>query len=505
MEQWFRMIKMPRMSATQFIRRLPLCRWLCALPAAWLLAGCATNPVTGESDYVLMSEQQEISLGQRYNREILKEMPPYDDARLNALVQSIGARLAAHSHRTGLDYRFTIVDSSTVNAFALPGGYIYITRGMLAYLNSEAELAAVLGHEIGHVTARHSVRQHSAATTANVLGTVVSVATGIQGIDDLTDMAGTALVRGYGREHELEADRLGAEYMARSGYDPDAMLEVIGILKDQETFEKKRAREEGREPNVYHGLFSTHPKNDARLQEVVRAARAHKTSSSTRINRDDFIRSLEGLPFGDSASQGIVSGNRFYHESLDFTIAFPTGWQIDNRADRVVAMPAGKDGLMTLETDELDRRMPARDVLKKRMQLHDLRRGEQISSSGMTGYTGIASSKTPFGTRPVRYIVLMRDKTAWIFAGTARDKRNPYKYDRQIIASAKTFRSMNTEDEKPAGGNHLHIIRAGNNSRYRDLATRSPIDRHAEEQLRLLNDQYPKGEPRSGQLLKTVR
>ena len=479
--------------------------WLQTLLAAWLLAGCAANPVTGKSDYVLMSEQQEIALGQRYNREILKEMPAYDDAKLNAMIQSIGDKLAAHSHRTSLDYRFTVVDSPTVNAFALPGGYIYITRGMLAYLNSEAELAAVLGHEIGHVTARHSVRQHSAQTTASVLGTVVSVATGIGGVDDLTDMAGTAIVRGYGREHELEADRLGAQYMARSGYDPDAMLEVIGILKDQETFEKKSAREEGRKPNVYHGLFSTHPRNDARLQEVVRAARAHKTGTSTRINREGFIRSLEGLPFGDSASQGIIRGNRFYHESLDFTLAFPSGWQIDNHEDRVVATPDSGDGLMQLKMVELEKRMSARDVMTNLMQLTDLRRGEQISNGDMKGYTAIASAKTSFGIRPVRHIVLIRDKTAWIFSGTAKDKRNPYRYDRQIIASAKTFRPLNAQDRRLASGNRLHIIRAGSKTRYSDLAGKAPIERHAEEQLRLLNDQYPKGEPHKGQLLKTVR
>jgi predicted Zn-dependent protease len=205
------------MHCPPFNRHMPPCQGIWLLPLVWLLAGCATNPVTGESDFVLMSEQQEIALGQRYNSEILQEMPAYEDEKLTAMVQSIGEELAAHSHRSGLDYRFTIVDSPSVNAFALPGGYIYITRGMLAYLNSEAELAAVLGHEIGHVTARHSVRQHSAATTANVVGVVVSVTTGIQGVDDLTSMVGTAIVRGYGREHELEADRLGAEYMARSG------------------------------------------------------------------------------------------------------------------------------------------------------------------------------------------------------------------------------------------------------------------------------------------------
>ena len=197
---------------------------------SWLITGCATNPVTGSSDFVLMSEEQEISLGQKYSTEIQEEMPAYPDPVLDELLQRVGRKLASHSHRPELDYHFTIVDSSQVNAFALPGGYIYITRGMLAYLNSEAELAAVLGHEIGHVTARHSVRQQSTSAVTGILGAVLAASTGIQGADSLTSMAGTAIVRGYGREHELEADRLGAEYLARSGYDPDAMLEVVSVL-----------------------------------------------------------------------------------------------------------------------------------------------------------------------------------------------------------------------------------------------------------------------------------
>ena len=146
--------------------RIPLYHGMWLLVFTWLLAGCATNPVSGESDFVLMSEQQEIALGQRYNSEILKDMPAYEDAKLTAMVQSIGEELAAHSHRSGLDYHFTIVDSPTVNAFALPGGYIYVTRGILTHFNSEAELAAVLGHEIGHVTGRHGAERLSAATLA---------------------------------------------------------------------------------------------------------------------------------------------------------------------------------------------------------------------------------------------------------------------------------------------------------------------------------------------------
>ncbi len=205
--------------------------WLALLLAPWLtgLPGCATNPVTGSSDFVLMSEQQEIALGRQSHPQILKESPEYTNAQLAAYVQRVGAKLAAHSHRSNLIYRFTLLDSPDVNAFALPGGYIYITRGLLAYLNSEAELAAVLGHEIGHVTARHSVRQQSASTATGLFGAVLAGVTGVSAAGDVANIAGTALVRGYGREHELEADRLGAEYLARSGYDPQAMLRVIHV------------------------------------------------------------------------------------------------------------------------------------------------------------------------------------------------------------------------------------------------------------------------------------
>ena len=167
---------------------------------------------------------------------MLKQYRVYDDPALQQYVQSVGDKVAKLSHRNNLFYRFTLLDSTQVNAFALPGGYIYITRGLLVYLNSEAELAAVLGHELGHVTARHSVRQHSMSTTTNLLGALIGAASGVQGVGQLTNMIGTGIVRGYGREHELEADGLGVEYLARAGYDPAAMEKVITTLKNQELF-----------------------------------------------------------------------------------------------------------------------------------------------------------------------------------------------------------------------------------------------------------------------------
>ena len=158
-----------------------------------------------------------------YKRQ-LKQYPRYPDQALQAYVQQVGERVARHSHRGQLDYHFTVIDSPDINAFALPGGYIYIHRGLMAYLGSEAELAAVLGHEVGHVTARHGVRQQSQSTAWGVLGQAVAMGTGVGAAADVTGVLGNAVVRGYGRDMELEADGLGAEYLARGGYDPQAMI-----------------------------------------------------------------------------------------------------------------------------------------------------------------------------------------------------------------------------------------------------------------------------------------
>ena len=470
-----------------------------------LLSACATNPVTGYSDFVLMSEEDEIRLGQKYSAEIMQEMSAYKDPALEEMVQRVGKQLASHSHRPGLDYQFTIVDSSSVNAFALPGGYIFITRGMLAYLNSEAELAAVLGHEIGHVTARHSVRQQSTATVTGILGVVVAASTGIDGVDSLTNMASTAVVRGYGREHELEADRLGAEYLAKSGYDPEAMLEVVGVLKDQEAFDIAVARQEGREPNVYHGLFSTHPDNDARFREVVNAANKYKSGNTPRIGRDGFLLRLDGLAFGDSEAEGIVRDNRFYHKDLDFSLTFPEDWRIENQTDRIIATPESEDGVIQLTVADIPHGVSAEQFVKQHMQLDRPRLGKKFSAGKLQGYTAVANGSTPFGTQRVRYVVVYRKGSAYIIAGAAAGKNKGKAYDEATLATASSLHALSAAGKKLATGMKLDIIRITRGMTWSELAQHSPITDYPEEQLRLLNDQYPDGEPEPPGMLKIVR
>jgi len=478
--------------------------FIIVLAALLLAPGCATNPVTGESDLVLMSEATEIRVGRQSHPEVIKQYGRYDMPTLQAHVQQVGEQLAANSHRSNLIYRFTVLDSPEVNAFALPGGYIYVTRGLLAYLNSEAELAAVLGHEIGHVTARHAVRQHSAATVTGVIGSVIATQTGVHGAQELLNVLGTAIVRGYGREHELEADRLGAEYLARSGYDPQAMIGVIRVLKSQELFEQQLAKEEKREPRVYHGLFATHPDNDQRLQEVVASAARFKAAGEPRLNRDGYLRTLDGLTFGPSEREGVVRGNRFYHKELGFALRFPEQWHVDNLPTALLAKPPANDGLLHIGVQDLNKRISPREFMIQRLKLDDLHHGEAFDHGGLLGYTAVTEARTPFGRRQTRVTVLYFNTRAFIFSGATKDPEHPFQYDSAFLDTARSFHAL-TEAEKPlATALRLRIILARAGTAFAALARESRIPSHPEAQLRLLNGYYPQGEPAPGLLIKIV-
>lgn len=471
------------------------------ISACIMATGCAVNPATGGLDTVLMSEKKEVSIGKENHEKILKSMPIYNDPEINAYVNAVGQKLAKKGHRSHLEYTFTVIDSPDINAFALPGGYIYINRGLMNYLNSEAQLAAVLGHEIGHVTARHSVRQHSAGTAASIVSAVLAVGTGSSTIGDLSNVAGAALVSGYGRDHELEADSLGAEYLFKSGYDPQAMVEVIGVLKDQEQFAKYRAKEEGTKVQSYHGLFASHPRNDTRLQEVV--GKAGKLAESQQETfTGDFRERLEGMEFGESDKSGVRRGSRFYHKLMNFTVAFPGNWKLQNSPNAVVAYPAKQDGFLQLQVQGDLGSLTPQAFIEERLKIDDLRDGEVLDQYGLRGYTGTVSATEKRG--PVRVAVIYHNDQAFYFSGVNRRPNASFNYDPFFVAAIKSFRPLKSSEFKLAAGLKIKYIKATPGTTYESLAKNSKIDKYALEQLRLLNGHYPRGEPEPGQWIKIV-
>ena len=293
-------------------------RWLTFVLAAGLAAGCATNPVTGKRELAFMSEAQEIATGKQLDTEVRQEMGVYDDTALQQYVEDIGLRLAAKSHRPGLPWHFAVVDVPAVNAFALPGGFIYVTRGIMPFLDNEAELAGVLGHEIGHVTARHAVQSFTRSTGVG-LGLLLGgiFVPEIQPFSDLAQTGLGVLFLRYSRDDEREADRLGAEYAGQTGWEPSAVPHFLSTLGRIDEASDRRGI-----PN----WLSTHPQPEdrvQRLEDAVRKVRASAPDTKWATNRDDFMRRIDGLVYGDNPADGIVRGNAFLHPDLRLALEFP--------------------------------------------------------------------------------------------------------------------------------------------------------------------------------------
>jgi len=477
-----------------------------ALAAALVAGGCATNPVTGKSDIVTMSVAQEVEIGRQMHPKVLQEYGRYADEELQAYVSDLGQRIAAVSHRPDLQYTFTVLDSDEVNAFALPGGYVYITRGIMAYLNSEAELAAVLSHEVGHVTARHAVRQQTGATAAGVGATVIGILTGSGDLANVANMAGTALVRGYGRDMELESDSIGAQYLARLGYPPDAMIDVVRLLKNQEILEVQIARQEGREPRVYHGVFSTHPDNDTRLREVVAAAGKAGDVQARPDGRDAYLKAITGLPLGPSREQGVVRGNRFYHGTLGMTVAFPTGWAIQNQPTKVVGVAPQKEAFLQVSAAPPPPGVQPKELLSRSLAGVPLADAQPLEANGLQGYSAIAREVAlPWGNRgPARVAVLYYNGLAYLFTGSSRLTSSFAATDPVLMSSIKTFRRLRDNELRLAEPNRIKLVKAAPGASIEQLAAVSPIEKYPAERLRLLNDLYPDKQPTPGQWLKVV-
>jgi predicted Zn-dependent protease len=463
--------------------------------AALALGGCASNPVSGNKDFVMMSEQQEIALGRSSDVEVRKQYKVYANPDLQSYVNRVGQKLAEHSHRPNIHYTFTVLDSPEINAFALPGGYVYITRGILAYLNSEAEMAAVLGHEIGHVTARHGVRQQSAAQATSLGISIASIFVpqlNSQAGHDLSNTLGSALLSGYGRDHELESDRLGAQYLARSEYDPQAMIRVIGVLKNQESFDAQIAKQEGREPSHYHGTFATHPDNDTRLQQVVGEA-SHLTVANPRENKSEFLKQTDGLVFNDSVDEGVVRGNRFIHPELGIAITFPQDWSVKNSPTQLVALSPGIDAAIQLKID------PKPVGAATEYALRALGNPNSVESLEIENLPAAVGS-----LNNILLGVIYFDRKAFLIQCNAKTPATLETQRAAMKAAIHSFHVLSPAEKNAIKPLTLNIITARKGDTYARLAQHSPLGKNAESYLRLINAQYPQGEPAAGQMLKVI-
>jgi len=435
------------------------------------LTGCTVNPATGESVFTGgMDAAQEISIGRQQHPQIIRTFGgEYGSPELRRYIDSVGQLLARTVERRDLTYKFTVLNSGIVNAFALPGGYVYISRGLLTLAENEAEIAGVLAHELGHINSLHHGRRQGSETIAGLLiagAGIAASAVGIGGIGgDQIGQLGSAVaqgvLRGYSREHELEADSLALRYMSRVGYDPMAMVEFLKKMRGDARLEARRL---GQSPDKVdaNNYLATHPAPIERVQKASALASRYRVSQPM-LARDIYLQKIDGIIYGDDPDQGFIRGRDFIHPKLRFRFTVPEGFQLFNSPTQVRAI--GPDGAAII-FDSAQRPSDGpvsyyvTNVWARGARLGGL---ETIYINGLEAATATARVNTNSGARDVRLLAIRKDlQTIFQFAFLTK----PGQTERWSTPFRRTSHSFRLLSESEAAAIRplrirLHRVRSG--------------------------------------------
>lgn len=466
-----------------------------------LYNSCATNPVTGKKQVVLMSESQEIAMGKEADPQIIAQYGLYEDKSLQAFITEKGKQMAAISHRPKLDYQFRIVDSDIINAFAVPGGYVYFTRGIMAHFNNEAEFAGVLGHEIGHIAARHSVEQQRNA----ILGQIGIIA-GVVLAPDLARFAESAsqglglLLLKFGRDAERESDRLGVEYSSKIGYDAK---EMAGFFQ---TLERKSAESgQGELP----GFLSTHPNPGDRFVTVGKLATEWKQKlnlTNAQVNRNTYLKKIEGLIYGEDPKQGYLENSVFYHPVLKFQFSVPQGWNYQNTPTQVQLAP--KDGkalmMMTLAKGNSLQTAANGFIQQNNLQLLD---SKDVNVNGLPALAMMADVKPQQGQQqqPIRTVsyFIQYGELIYLLLGVSgtSDFDNYLSFFTNAQQSFKELTDPARLNKKPE---RVRIVTVSNSTTLEQALRNNKANTKRLEELAILNGMKLTDRVEQGTLIKVI-
>lgn len=456
-------------------------------------SACTTNRATGEQSFTaFMSPEEESKVGAEEHPKMLEQFGGvYDDAALSAYVRAIGRKLVAQSEIPNAQFQFFVLNDETVNAFALPGGYVYISRGLIALCEDEAELAGVIGHEIGHVVARHSAQRYSSAmatniglTAASILGSVFGVP---QGVGDIVSFGAQAALQSYSREHEMEADRLGARYMSKANYDPHALTDFFGKLDAQNQIEAAKAGRSGDQFTI----MSTHPRTSDRINQA-RELASSMTPADPERKRALLLSQIEGLLFGQDPKEGFMKGDTFIHPDLGFRFDFPEGFQVHNGATKVEGTNGkGSIIIFDMESPKVATGMGNLvDYVKRQWGQQagvNLDNMERLEINGLDAATGATRTQTNLGTRDVRFLAIRGNREQifrFVFLTEPSVTADMSTALRRTTYSFRLLRPGETDGIQPPRI-HVRTVNAGDTPG--SLAAGMPLGKYNDDWFRALN------------------
>lgn len=461
-----------------------------------LAAACATNPVTGKSELSLVSESQEVEIGRQETEKVRQSIGFYDDPAVQSYVAGIGKGMAAESERPELPWEFHVVNDASVNAFALPGGFIFITRGLMTSVVNEAELAAVLGHEIGHVTYRHSVQQISRAQVAQLgLGVGSILSNTVAQFGGVLGQGLGLLFLKYGRDAENEADRAGFRYALNQNYDVRQMINMFAVLEGV----SQLSGDKGKLPE----WLSTHPNPGTRIQNTeARLDTLSRDLSNAIVNRDGYLRRIRGMPYGDDPRQGYFRGNAFLHPDLRFQLVFPDGWKTQNTAQAVVAVSPNQDAIVQLA---LAGNTPPAQAARQFLSQEGIRPGDATTQSinGLPAATSYFSAQSQQGViAGIVSFLSYRGTTYGILAYAAAD--NFRSYDNAIQRTIGSFRELNDPSALNVQPARVELVQVNEAMTVTEFNQRYPSTIRIEEVALINGLEGPDAPVRPGRTYKRV-
>ena len=466
------------------------------------LGGCSVNPATGEEQFTaLMSPEEERRIGAREHPRLVKALGGlYDDPALQRYVADLGRRLQQTSERPEPPFTFVVLDSPEANAFALPGGYIHVTRGLMALANDEAELAGVIAHEIGHVTARHSAERYSHGVVAGLGAALLGAVIDSESVSDFAERAAGAYVKGYSRAQELEADMLGVRYLSRGGFDATAMSSLLETMGAVTALDRMMAGARGEQASV--GLFASHPRTADRVRKAAEAARAQFGGER---GRDTYLRRIDGMIFGDSPEDGFVRGRAFAHPRLRIAFTAPPGFHLRNGPLAVVGThPTGA----LLRFDEARLKDPAMGTLRYLQGVWaskvPLDRIERLAIDGLDAVAARTRVRTSAGERDIRLVAIRAapERVYRFFFVTPPERTREFVAPfRQMMGSFRRLSQRQAANLRPL---RLRVVEVAPADTVEALAARMPFNDFRAERFRVLNGLRPGERLRPGQLVKIV-
>lgn len=462
------------------------------------VSACSTNAATGDRQFTaLLPASSEAKVGAEEHAKIEQAYGKFVTGSIATYVSDIGRKVAANTERKDVQYKFYVIDSPMVNAFALPGGYVYISRGLLSLANSEAELAAVLGHEIGHVTGRHAAERMSQGFVIGLGAAVLGAAAGGGAIGQAANIGSDLYIKSYSRGQEHQSDELGTRYLSRAGYDPNAMAQFLKSLDAQSKLEAKEAGRKGAGFNY----FSTHPLTAERVAEATAEAKKYPKGV---WNRSAYLNKINGIVYGDSAEQGFVRGNKFYHTKLGFMFTVPQGSKIVNGTTQVAANHSNGTVILFDSARDKNKSDPMTFLTRTWLRGENTGKPESITINGLRAATTAFDGNVKGRAVTVRLVAIEWEPGVYFRFQMAISKNVSNAFMEELKKTTYSFRRLSASEKNSIHPKKLRVIQAASGATVSSMASKMSVDGNKQEKFLVLNGMTPNDRIIAGQTYKIV-